>query len=265
MEQGEANQPGDAIPRFEVIGITGMAEVRPGDNLAELIAAASRTQGIAVETGDVLVVTQKVVSKAEGRLVRLSTVDPSSQASRLARESGRDPRLVELILQESVALVRVDTDRGIFITETNHGFVCANAGIDASNVAGDDEVSLLPKEPDASARLIRHDLRAGDSEVDVAVIISDTFGRAWREGQVNMAIGVAGLDPLKDYRGTLDSFGRVLNVTRIAVADELAAAAELVMAKAAGVPVAIVKGYSYPRGEGGSAPLLRDRSLDLFR
>ncbi len=245
--------------------MSGIPEVRPDDRVGELIAQASVAQGTPVEEGDILVVTQKIVSKAEGRLVRLSTVEPSPLALRMAEESGRDPRLIELVLRESRAIVRMDPVRGILITETRHGFVCANSGVDASNVPGDDVVSLLPIDPDASARGIREELRRASPGHTVAVVISDTFGRAWREGHANFAIGVAGMDPFKDYRGTRDTSGKTLKVTRVAVADELAGAGELVMAKASGTPVAIVRGYPYSSATGGVGPLLRDRSADLFR
>ena len=259
------NASGEATPpRIEVIGITGIPEVRAGDELGPMIAAAASDGGAPIEPGDVVVVTQKIVSKAEGRLVNLEDVSPSPFAVQLSAESGRDPRLVELVLRESRSIVRVDTARGILITETRHGLVCANAGIDSSNVPGDDIVSLLPEDPDRSAREIRADIAAA-AAVDVAVIVSDTFGRPWREGHVDFAIGVDGMDPFLDYRGTDDAHGNVLHVTRIALADELSAAAEVVMGKALGIPAAIVRGVQYRTGDGGSATLLRDRSTDLFR
>ena len=260
-----SRQSGEKFPRIEVIGVTGIPEIRPGDPLGGLIAQAAAGQGTPIEDGDILVVTQKIVSKAEGRLVALSTVEPSSSARQMAAECGRDPRLIELILRESRAIVRTDMARGIIITETRHGFVCANSGIDTSNVPGKDVVSLLPEDPDASARRIRQELSRSTRLGKLAVIISDTFGRAWREGHTNFAIGVAGMDPIKDYRGTLDAQGNELKVTRIAVADELASASEPVMAKAAGVPVAIVRGLDYSPKEGSVGPLIRDRSTDLFR
>jgi len=243
----------------------GIPEIRAGDRLGEIIAAAGDRQGTPVESGDILVVTQKAVSKAEGRIVDLKDVEPSAFACELARESGRDARVVELVLRESRAIVRMDASRGIIITETKHGFVCANAGVDTSNVPGEDLVSLLPEDPDESAQRIREQIRGSRSGVEVAVIISDTFGRAWREGHVNFAIGVAGMSPFKDYRGTPDAYGRILRVTSIAIADELASAAELVTAKAASIPVAIVRGYLFSPGPDGARALLRDRSRDLFR
>ncbi len=214
---------------------------------------------------DVVVVTQKIVSKAEGRVVSLSGVEPTRSALDFAAASGRDPRLIELILSESRSIVRTDPARGILITETRHGFVCANAGIDASNVPGDEMVSLLPEDPDRSARRILDELRDAAAGVDAAVVISDTFGRAWREGHVNFAIGMARIEPFKDYRGTADAVGKVMGVTRIADVDELAAAAELVMAKKTGIPVALIRGHRFTQGDQGYAALVRPRSGDLFR
>ena len=253
------------MPRIEVIGVTGIPEVQPGDQLGEIIARASARQGTPIEDGDILLLTQKIVSKSEGRLVHLSTVEPSTFARQVAGQCGRDPRLIELVLRESHAIVRMDPARGLIISETRHGFVCANAGIDTSNVPGDGVVSLLPEDPDLSAHEIRDQLCRAAHADTVAVIITDTFGRAWREGHTNFAIGVAGIDPIVDYRGTNDALGNVLKVTRIAVADELASTAELVMGKATGVPVALVRGYPYSPAPGGNRPLIRDRSADLFR
>lgn len=254
------------IPRIEVIGITGMPEIVGGETLGSLIAEAAQSQGTPLQTGDVLVVTQKIVSKAEFRLVDLNSVQPSAVACNFAEQTHKDPRLVELVLRESRSVVRMDSERGIIISETLHGFVCANAGIDSSNVPGDDVVCLLPEDSDRSARRIRREIALSTSGVDVAVLISDTFGRAWREGHGNIAIGVAGMDPMKDYRGTQDVNGMVLKVTTIAAADELAATAELVTAKAIQVPVALIRGYEFtPMEDASIAPLIRARSRDLFR
>jgi coenzyme F420-0:L-glutamate ligase/coenzyme F420-1:gamma-L-glutamate ligase len=253
------------VPHVQVIGIAGIPEIDGGDELGGIIVAAADRQGTPILGGDILVVTQKIVSKAEGRVVDLSDIAPSPFASQIALQSGRDARLVELVLRESKSIVRMDTERGIMITETKHGFVCANAGIDTSNVPGETRVSLLPEDPDRSAREIRERVSQETDGASVAVIISDTFGRPWREGHVNFAIGVAGIDPVADYRGTLDAYGAVLKVTNLAVADELASAAELVCAKAINVPVAIVRGYRHARGPGGVGALIRDRSTDLFR
>jgi coenzyme F420-0:L-glutamate ligase/coenzyme F420-1:gamma-L-glutamate ligase len=249
------------MTEIHVIALEGLPEVRPGDDLADLIAQVAKS-GPGIRSGDIVIVTQKIVSKAEGRVVTLAGVSPSAEAERLAAETEKDPRLVELILRESVRIVR---QRGpVLITETRHGFVCANAGIDASNVGPEGTVSLLPEDPDASAAAIR----AGISQrtgVEVAVIISDTFGRAWREGHTNVAVGVAGMLPFADYVGQVDPHGYELRVSTLAVADELAGAAELVMGKLDGVPVAIVRGYDYPRGEGTARQIVRDPEKDLFR
>ena len=262
-ESSPAGPP--AVPCVQVIGVTGIPEIEAGDRLGKTIASAAEKQATPVQTGDVLVVTQKIVSKAESRTVDLRDIEPSVFARQLAKEAERDARLVELVLRESQSIVRMDVSRGILITETRHGFVCANAGIDASNVPGDTKVCLLPEDPDHSAALIREDVLRETAGADVAVVVSDTFGRAWREGHANIAIGVAGIRALRDYRGTPDDYGLVLKTTNMAIADELASAAELVTGKTARVPVAIVRGYSYSKGPDGAGTLLRDRANDLFR
>ena len=254
------------VPRLEVIGITGIPEITGGESLGSLIADAAHTQGTPLQSGDILVVTQKIVTKAERRLVDLNTIVPSPLALNFARETQKDARLVELVLRESRAVVRMDSERGIIISETRQGFVCANAGIDNSNVPGDEVVGLLPEDSDRSARIIREEIRRVTDGAELAIIVSDTFGRAWRDGHSNIAIGVAGMNPVKDYRGTLDVNGMVLKVTTIAAADELAAAAELVTAKAIQVPVALIRGYDYePMEDASIAPLIRERSKDMFR
>lgn len=253
------------VPRLEVIGITGIPEIVGGEPLGRIISHSAHAQGTPLHHGDVLVVTQKIVSKAEHRLVDLNSIEPSPLAVNFAAKTQKDARLVELVLRESRAVVRMDSERGIIISETRHGFVCANAGIDNSNVPGDEVVCLLPEDSDRSACTIREEIRRTDG-IDVAIVISDTFGRAWRDGHANIAIGVAGMNPVKDYRGTLDVNGVVLKVTTIAAADELASAAELVTAKAIQVPVALIRGYEYERMENASiAPLIRERSKDMFR
>ena len=254
-----------APPRLEIFGLTGIPEVKPGDPLGALIAEAAERQGTPLRDGDALVVTQKIVSKSEGRVVDLRDVTPSPFARSWGERADRDPRIIELVLSESRSIVRMDEARGILITETHHGFVCANSGIDTSNVPGDEMVALLPVDSDKSAREIRGDIGRHAAGADVAVVISDTFGRAWREGHVNFAIGCAGISAIKDYKGTPDAHGMILKVTAIAVADELAAASELVTAKAIGVPVAIIRGYEYDIAPDGVAPLIRDSSRDLFR
>ena len=246
---------------ISVLPVAGIPEVLPGDDLAGLIARS--VEGDLVPS-DVLVVTHKVVSKAEGRLVDLRTVEPSTVAKQFAERYGKDPRQIEVVLRESRRIVRMD--RGLIISETHHGFVCANAGVDASNVPGEDYVCLLPLDPDASAARLRAALAAGEAPDDVpAVIISDSFGRAWREGITNVAIGVAGMHPLADYRGEMDPHGLPLVASILAVADELAAAAELVMGKTSKIPVAVVRNYPYKAGPGTARDLLMDPDRDLFR
>ncbi|HEY7363709.1 MAG TPA: coenzyme F420-0:L-glutamate ligase [Methylomirabilota bacterium] len=247
--------------RYEVLGVTGIPEVRPGDDLSRLIVECADHQGTPLRGGDLIVVGQKVVSKAEGRLVALADVHPSPAATTMAAQLGRDPRLVEVIFRESRRIVRMD--RGVLIAETHHGWVCANAGVDQSNVERDC-VALLPEDPDRSARRLREAIRER-AAVDVGVIVADTFGRPWREGLTNVAIGVSGMAPLRSYLGCRDEAGRELQATILAVADEIAGAAELVMGKLDRVPVAIVRGLTVASSEEGSKPLLRDPARDLFR
>ena len=251
-------------PQLSLYGVDGMPEIQPGDDLGELLVGALANQKTPLEDGDVLVVTQKIVSKAEGRVVDLRTVTPSALAIDFAQRWEKDPRAVEVVLGEAVRIVRMEN--GVMITETRHGFVCANSGVDASNVGTGnlDYVVLLPIDSDVSARGIRDRVRALTGRT-VAVIVSDTFGRPWREGAHDVAIGVAGIEPLWDYRGEMDNDGRELHSTIIAVADELAAAAELVTNKLTRMPAAVVRGYPYKPGESGIAPLIRERDKDLFR
>ena len=255
---------GTQVPTLRLVGLPGFPEIKPGDDLAALVVRGVRRAGLDVTVGDVFVITQKIVSKAEGRLARLDAIEPSAIARQWSTASGKDPRVVELVLREAVRIVRMD--RGVLIAETRHGFVCANAGVDTSNVP-DGWAALLPEDPDASARRIRDGLSAGFG-CAVAVIVADTFGRAWREGQTNVAIGLAGLSPILDYRGQTDPHGHRLQATAIAVADELAAAAELVMGKTRGVPVAVVTGAAdlgLVIGDGSARELRRRPEEDLFR
>jgi coenzyme F420-0:L-glutamate ligase/coenzyme F420-1:gamma-L-glutamate ligase len=267
---------------LHVFAIPGIPDVAADADVAVLIAEACRQGGRTLEPGDVVVVAQKIISKAEGAIVRLADITPSALAAEWAAAHGKDARTVEVVLRESRRIVRMD--RGILIAETRHGFVCANAGVDASNVEPG-FVTVLPKEPDASAERIRAslcqaimkrspdmgdaggDLRTGTPSGSLSrlgVIIADTFGRPWREGVVNVAIGVAGLRPLVDYRGSVDAYGRRLESTIVALADELASAAEIVMRKSARTPVAVVRGAGEWLGEGAARALVRDRALDLF-
>ena len=245
------------MTHLELIGVEGLPEVRPGDDLGELIGSRSK-----LELGDVIVVAQKVVSKAEGRVVNLQTVKASSEAVRIASDliAEPDPRMVQVILNESVRVLR---SQRVLITETRHGFVCANGGVDHSNVPGADDVTLLPEDPDASAARLQGRLKELTG-VDVGVIVSDTFGRPWRLGIVNVALGVAGLPALLDLRGSLDDAGKPLYATVLAIADDIAAAAGIVMGKTARTPAVIVRGLRL-KGSGSGSDLVRPAAEDLFR
>jgi coenzyme F420-0:L-glutamate ligase / coenzyme F420-1:gamma-L-glutamate ligase len=243
-----------------VDALPGVPEVRPGDDLGALLAAAAGRLDGGLGPGDVLAVAHKVVSKAEGRVVDLGAVAPGARARALAAEHGKDPRLVEVVLDEAVTLVRADAGR--LIARTRHGFVCANAGVDASNAGAVDAVVLLPEDPDASARMLRRRLGAG------AVIVTDSFGRAWRNGQCEVAIGCAGLAPLEDWRGRPDAGGRALAATVIAIADEAAAAADLARGKDTREPALRIRGLERHVTEDdgpGAVSLLRALEDDLFR
>ncbi|MFN4336399.1 MAG: coenzyme F420-0:L-glutamate ligase [Candidatus Nitrosocaldus sp.] len=249
--------------RVEIIPVPIAKDIKisKDHDLASLILYSIRVNGLELVDKDVVVVTQKIVSKAEGRVVDLRDVTPSVNAVKIAEEQGKDPRVVELMLREAKRVVAIEN--GVIITETRHGFVCANSAIDGSNVE-DGYVTLLPIDPDESARRIRDGLINATGK-RVAVIISDTFGRPFREGQVNVAIGIAGIKPIIDYRGLKDMYGKELRVTSIAVVDEMASAAELVMGKSRGVPVAIVRGLEYEDAEDVSIKeLIREQSRDIF-
>ncbi len=272
------------MSELRVLAVEGLPEIEAGTNLGELIAAHAKPRN-----GDVVVIAQKAVSKAEGRIRRLSSVNPGEEANRLATALDKDPALVELILEESTEVLRAE--RGVLITETHHGFVCANAGIDSSNLPEEDTVCLLPEDPDASARNLRaqiieavakgsgvglagHSARSASAEshprppYSIGVVISDSFGRAWRLGQSEVAIGCAGLVPLDDWRGRVDAQGQKLEATLIAIADQAAAAADLVRGKDSGVPAAIVRGLDrfVTTDDGpGAIALRRPQGEDLFR
>ena len=246
---------------IQVIGLPGLPEIVEGNDVAALIFEAVRQTETGVVDADIFVVAQKIVSKAEGRSIELKDVVPSTRSEQWAAAYDKDARVVEVVLRQSKRIVRME--RGVLIAETEHGFICANAGVDTSNVA-EGTVTLLPKDPDASAQKIRASLEKLFG-VRVAVIVSDTFGRPWREGLVNVALGVSGIAPLIDYRGQKDSHGRPMKVTVMAVADEIASAAELVMKKSAGIPVAIVRDFEYQQCEASGNALIRIAELDLFR
>ncbi len=247
---------------LQVIPVRVSGDVRSGDNLGTIILAAAKQNNLEILDGDILVVAHKVVSKAEGRIVSLADVKPSQKAKKMAKEHGKDPRIMELILRESVQILRAKN--GIIVSETKHGLVCANAGVDQSNVPGDTAL-ILPANPDRSAKALVEAIKK-KAEKEIAAIITDTFGRPFREGQTNVAIGVAGINPIKSYIGSRDMYGRKLRVSEIAIADEIASAAELVMGKSEGVPVAIVRGYRFEKAAKSSAKSLqRSRTRDLFR
>lgn len=249
--------------RIEIIPITGMPIIKSGDDLGLLICEAAARQDTPIKDGDIIVVTHVIVSRAEGNIVNLDSIVPSEFAKTVAENLGKDPALVEVILRESKSIIRMGN--GHIISETKHGFICANAGVDKSNVPGERNVALLPKDPDLSARIIRRRIREVSGK-DVAVIISDTYGRPLRNGEINVAVGVAGIKPIRDRRGEKDLFGYVLRVKQTAVADELSSAAELVIGQAdEGIPAAIIRGYAYERAEDVTVKdLIRPREKDLF-
>ncbi len=253
---------------ISIMPITGIPEIRPGNDLVKILADAVFKQDISIINGDIIVFAQKIISKAEGRIVKLHEVSPSSFAITVASELDKDPRIIEVILGETKRIVRMEQGRldkgGKLIVETRGGIVCANAGVDASNVSGGGMVTLLPLDPDASARRLVEGFKE-ELGVEVAVIITDTVGRPWREGLTEIAIGCWGMKPLKDYKGQLDSKGYELKATVPAIVDEIAGAAGLVMGKTDSIPVVIVRGYPYEPGGEGAKELIRNAEDDLFR
>ncbi len=245
-----------------VTAVNGLPEILPGNDLATLIRDAARAQREEIRDGDIVVIAQKIVSKSEGRIVHLADVAPGERARQMAAEAGKDARQIEVVLGECAKIVR--WERGILICETHHGFVCANAGVDRSNAGAPDTVVLLPVDPDASATRLRDAFRAATGAT-VSVVVTDTFGRAWREGHTNVAIGIAGLPALKRYVGQRDPEGYELRVTEIAVADEIAAAAELVMGKLDRCPVALVRGFTLDEPAETAQEYVRPADRDLFR
>ena len=249
--------------KIEIIPILIRDDIKKGDNIADLIIKSIKDKNESLQENDIVVITHKIISKAEGRTTDLRNIVPSEESKKISSNTGKDPRLVELIISQSNEIVKIERD--IIITETKHGFVCANAGIDTSNVGKlSDHVLLLPDDPDESARDIRNDINA-KTGVNVGIIISDTFGRAFRKGQVNIAIGVAGIDPIKSYIGKRDMYGKILRVTEIAIADEITSAAELVMGKSSRVPVSIVRGYVFSFNDSSISKVTRSKKDDLFR
>ena len=241
--------------KLEFIPIEHLPDIQPGMNLSKCLQDALRASAITLAPQDIVAVTQKIISKAEGRIVRLSTVEPSPQSSGIGRRMGKDPRLVEVILRESRRIVRMRGE--VLICETRHGFICANAGVDQSNVAGADVVTLLPEDPDRSARELARVLGCG-------IIVTDTFGRVWREGLVDVAIGMARVPPFIDLRGKSDMYGQPLHVTMMAAVDGLAAAAGLTMGKTANTPAALIRGFVWEEMESRVEMLLRAPEKDLF-
>jgi coenzyme F420-0:L-glutamate ligase / coenzyme F420-1:gamma-L-glutamate ligase len=248
-------------PALQIVPLSGLPEIQHGNDLAAMMISACRRQRLSIRSGDIFVVAHKIVSKAEGRMVSLNSVNPSEQAIQWAAQYKKDPRILQLIFSETSRIVRMD--RGVIISETHHGFVCANAGVDTSNVPEGYAV-LLPKDPDRSARALQKQLTKA-FDAFVAVIISDTFGRPWREGIVNVALGMAGTAALEDYRGKPDRLGKTMQATLIARADEIASAAELVMGKTSGIPVALIRGLGDSARTGSGRDLLRSPERDLFR
>lgn len=250
--------------RIEIIPIPVVPDIKAGDKLDLIILESMSNANEFLSNGDIVVVAQKVISKAEGRLIDLKLVNPSKKSLQIAKQNAKDPRLIELILNESVDILRLA--RGIIIVETKRGLICANAGVDQSNVENSNHyATLLPEDADLSARELRHSFKR-KTGIDVAVVITDTFGRPFREGQINVAIGIAGIQPIKSYIGTMDMYGKKLKVTEIAVVDEIASAAELQMGKSERIPVVIIRGYLYQMVENSSlSQLLRSKEKDLFR
>jgi len=251
------------LNKIEIFPVTDLPIIKKGDDIAMLICQATEKQGTPIQDGDVIVITHVVVSRAEGNVVNLETVTPSEFAKSIAKRTDKDPRLVEVILRESRSIVRMSD--GKLITETKQGLICANSGIDRSNVPGDSNVALLPEDADQSAQMIRQKIMQITGK-DVAVIVSDTHGRPLREGEINIALGIVGFEPIRDRRGEKDLFGYTIRIKRTAIADELASAAELVIGQTnEGIPVAIIRGYPYPKSEKANATkLIRPPKEDLF-
>lgn len=257
----------ETINTISIIPVTGIPEIKPGDDLVGIVSRALSEQGLSLLDGDILVFAQKIISKAEGRIVDLGSVEPSPFAHTVARAVSKDPRLVEVIFSETTKIIRMEQrkpEKGRLIVETRGGVISANAGVDASNVSGGDSVTLLPVDSDESAEKLAGGFKAALG-VEAAVIITDTVGRPWRDGLVDIAIGCSGIKALRDLRGSRDSKGLVLTATVMAVADEVASAAGLVMEKSGSVPVVLVRGYSYETGGSGAREIIRSPEDDLFR
>ena len=250
------------LSNVEIISILISNDIREGADIGNLILKSIKEKKESLKENDVIVITHKIISKSEGRTIDLTKIIPSEESKNISYRTGKDPKLVELIISQSNEIIKIQRD--IIITETKHGFVCANSGIDTSNVEKSNHVVLLPVDPDKSAREIRNYIKSR-TKTNVAVIISDTFGRPFRKGQVNVAIGVAGIDPIKSYIGESDMYGNILRVTEIAIADEIASAAELIMGKSLRVPVTIVRGYDFSSYDASISKVTRSKKDDLFR
>jgi coenzyme F420-0:L-glutamate ligase/coenzyme F420-1:gamma-L-glutamate ligase len=250
------------LSNVEIISILISNDIREGADIGNLILKSIKEKHESLKENDVIVITHKIISKSEGRTIDLTKIIPSEESKNISYRTGKDPKLVELIISQSNEIIKIQRD--IIITETKHGFVCANSGIDTSNVEKSNHVVLLPVDPDKSAREIRNYIKSR-TKTNVAVIISDTFGRPFRKGQVNVAIGVSGIDPIKSYIGKSDMYGNILRVTEIAIADEIASAAELVMGKSLRVPVTIVRGYEFSSSDASISKVTRAKKDDLFR
>ncbi len=258
----KANTDGRAHRIVRILPISIAGEIRVGDSLSAKLLAAAKSARVKFQEGDILVIKHKVVSKSEGAMVALNVIRPSKASKLWASRHGLDARVCELAMRESRRIVR--RKRGVMITETKHGFICANSGVDVSNVDGGSHAVLLPRDPDRSAATLRRQIMK-HLKIDIAVIVSDSFGRPWREGLTEVAIGVAGMRPLVDYRGRRDPHGYSLHATVDAVADELACAAGLVCGKLENTPACVIRGYSYRRGNGSAQELIRPAKHDLFR
>ena len=250
---------------IEIVGLHGLPEFDTSHDLPKLIYESALSSAGGMKSGDVIVITQKIISKVEGMVRDLLNVIPTSEALELADKLGKDPRLVQMILEQSSEIIRTDFERGVLITESIHGFICANAGIDSSNIEGETKIALLPRDSNASAKQILKILKNLSGIDSIGVIISDTFGRPWRDGHVNFAIGCAGMSPYIDYKDTVDAVGKVLKVTTIAVADELAAASELVTGKSLNIPAVLFRGVEFKPESTEPESLLRPKENDLFR
>tara|TARA_B110000263_G_C15224490_1_gene471587 strand:+ start:167 stop:925 length:759 start_codon:yes stop_codon:yes gene_type:complete len=251
--------------KIEIFALENLPEFDESSNLAEEIFKSLRQSNSGFENNDIVIVTQKIVSKSEGKIVDIRYVRPTDNAKEIAKQTNKDPRLVQLILNQSKSIIRIEPERGIIITETIHGFICANAGIDASNIPGDYNVCLLPENANISAQKISETLTVISGFENVPVIITDTFGRPWREGHLSFAIGSFGIAPLKNYEGTIDQHGKILKVTTSATIDIIATAAELVSGKSSGTPVSIIRGFQYSTSTLNAETLLRPIEKDLFR